>query len=128
MIIGESSLDDLNTKLEDPITMNRFRPNLIFSGGTPYEEDTWKDFSIGDCTFTGVKRCARCVLITVNPATGVKGAEPLKTLSTYRKENNKIYFGQNVIARTFDEIKVGDSMKVSARHQAMSQVTKNAAL
>jgi len=126
MIIGESSLDDLNSKLDDPITMNRFRPNLIFSGGTPYEEDSWKDFSIGESSFMGAKRCARCVLITINPSTGIKGVEPLRTLSKYRKENNKIYFGQNVIARTYNEIRVGDTILVTSRHQAIPQLTNNA--
>jgi uncharacterized protein YcbX len=57
MMIGEASLADLNTRLRDPVTMNRFRPNLIFSGGMPYEEDTWNDFTIGGKPFNGIKRC-----------------------------------------------------------------------
>src|SRR5690349_6113579 len=65
MIIGESSLGDLNARLREPLTINRFRPNLIFSGGQPYEEDTWNDFTIGGKPFNGIKRCARCVLTTV---------------------------------------------------------------
>ncbi|MGC3947527.1 MAG: MOSC domain-containing protein [Chryseolinea sp.] len=123
MIIGESSLADLNSKLAESISMNRFRPNLTFSGGLPFEEDSWKEFSIGGNQFSGVKRCARCVLITINPLTGEKGAEPLKTLSTYRKENNKVYFGQNLIARTHNEIKVGDAIQVTAYHQVKPQLT-----
>lgn len=112
LLIGESSLEDLNARLKEPLGMNRFRPNLVFSGGAPYEEDTWRDFSISGKQFRGTKRCARCVLTTINPLTGQKGAEPLKTLATYRRENNKIYFGQNVIARSLDEIKVGDTIQV----------------
>ncbi|HTF20705.1 MAG TPA: MOSC N-terminal beta barrel domain-containing protein [Chryseolinea sp.] len=126
MIIGESSLADLNARLSEPMTMNRFRPNLIFSGGAPYEEDTWNEFSIAGRQFNGVKRCARCVLTTINPRTGEKGAEPLKTLATYRRGNNKIYFGQNVIARTQDEIQVGDTIQVNSNHQAVANLSNNA--
>ncbi len=108
LIIGQSSLDDLNKRLPNPVTMQRFRPNLVFTGGEPYEEDQWRDFSIGGSRFIGVKNCARCVLTTVNPATGVKGKEPLQTLSTYRKRNNKIYFGQNVVAIDFEVLMEGD--------------------
>jgi uncharacterized protein YcbX len=97
LIIGQSSLDDLNARLPQPITMQRFRPNFVFTGGEPYEEDDWKNFTIGDVNFIGVKNCSRCVLTTVDPTTGVKGKEPLQTLSTYRKRNNKIYFGQNLL-------------------------------
>lgn len=38
LIIGQSSLDELNSRLESPVPMNRFRPNLVFSGGIPF----WK--------------------------------------------------------------------------------------
>jgi uncharacterized protein YcbX len=126
MIIGESSLEDLNSRLPEPITMKRFRPNLIFSGGTPYEEDTWNEFSIGGKLFNGVKQCARCILTTINPLTGTKGAEPLKTLATYRRANNKIYFGQNVIAQGQDEIRVGDTIKVNTYHQVLTNLSTNA--
>ncbi|HZX73180.1 MAG TPA: MOSC N-terminal beta barrel domain-containing protein, partial [Cyclobacteriaceae bacterium] len=47
LIIGESSLADLNEKLEDPIHMNRFRPNFVFTGGQAFEEDHWNNFRIG---------------------------------------------------------------------------------
>lgn len=108
LIIGQSSLDDLNNRLAEPLPMNRFRPNLVFTGGEPFEEDNWKNFSVGDTRLIGVKPCSRCVLTTVDQETGKKGAEPLKTLATYRSRNNKIYFGQNVLVVDPFEIKEGD--------------------
>ena len=110
LIIGQASLDDLNTRLAEPLPMNRFRPNLVFTGGEPYEEETWRNFTVGSNRFVGVKPCARCVLTTVNQDTGEKGIEPLKTLATYRSRNNKIYFGQNLVALDAGEIHVGDSI------------------
>ncbi|MCW5909652.1 MAG: MOSC domain-containing protein [Cyclobacteriaceae bacterium] len=111
LIIGQSSLNDLNSRMDEPVEMRRFRPNFVFTGGQPYEEDDWKNFSIGSSRFMGVKPCARCVLTTVNPQTGQKGREPLLTLSKYRREGNKILFGQNVIALNHNnQIHEGDEI------------------
>jgi uncharacterized protein len=112
LVIGQSSLDDLNKRLAEPVPMNRFRPNFVFTGGDPYEEDGWRDFRIGNNRFVGVKKCARCVLTTVNQDTGEKGTEPLFTLSTYRKENNKVNFGQNVIALDHTVVNEGDAITI----------------
>jgi len=110
LLIGEQSLADLNSRLDEPLPMNRFRPNLVFSGGQPFDEDKWKKFSVGENKFAAVKSCARCVLPTVNQDTGEKGIEPLATLSKYRKEGNKVLFGQNLIAINHEEIHEGDEI------------------
>lgn len=101
LLIGRGSLADLNSRLENPVPMNRFRPNLVVDGSEPYAEDTWKRIRIGEAEFHVVKPCARCVLTTVDQTTGEKaGKEPLKTLSTYRNHNGKVMFGQNLIAES----------------------------
>ena len=110
LAIGQSSLDDLNQKLGVPVSMDRFRPNLVFTGGRPYEEDSWKEFTIGMNKFMGVKPCSRCVLTTIDQLTGEQGKEPLATLASYRKRENKIYFGQNVISIDHHEIHEGDEI------------------
>ena len=97
LLIGEASLTDLQQKLGTELPMNRFRPNLVVSGTEPFEEDGWSDFRIGEVLFRGVKPCARCIVTTTDQETGVRGAEPLKTLSAYRNKGNKILFGQNTI-------------------------------
>lgn len=112
LIIGQSSLDDLNSRMANPLPMNRFRPNLVFTGGAPYEEDNWRNFTIGKCRFAGVKLCSRCVLTTVNQETAKTGTEPLATLAAYRKTNNKIYFGQNLLALACYEIYEGDHIEL----------------
>lgn len=120
LVIGQSSLDVLNTKLPSPIGMNRFRPNVVFQEGAPFEEDTWKKFKIGGSCFHGVKPCSRCILTTVDPECGQTGKEPLQTLATFRKTNNKIYFGQNVIpADKGGVIKLGDEIQVLERKREL---------
>ena len=122
LILGQSTLEDLNSRLNEPVEMARFRPNLVFSGSQAYEEDNWFEFEIGTAKFLGVKPCARCVMTTVNPEIGVKlGNEPLKTLSTYRQKNNKIYFGQNTMAVSIGAtISVGDEVRVTSRKQYLT--------
>lgn len=110
LIIGQSSLDDLNARLECPVPMNRFRPNFVFTGGKPFEEDHWKTFRIGKNRFKAMKPCARCLLTTVDQETAEKGTEPLATLSAYRKRDNLVYFGQNLIALDHTEVSVGDKI------------------
>lgn len=112
LIVGERSLHHLNSKLECAVPMNRFRPNFIFGGGAPHDEDQWKDFKIGTNRFVGVKPCSRCVLTTIDQETGVAGKEPLATLNTYRKVNNKICFGQNLLAIDHHEIFEGDEITI----------------
>ncbi|WPR74203.1 MOSC domain-containing protein [Algoriphagus sp. NG3] len=113
LIIGEESLNDLNSRLEFPVSMDRFRPNIVFSGGTPFQEDSFQRIKIGEIDFQLVKPCARCVMITVDQQSGSKGKEPLKTLATYRTKNKKIYFGQNMVALSSGKLRVGDLIQVS---------------
>lgn len=121
LIIGEASMSELNKKIAErstsvaPLSMRRFRTNFVFSGGEPFEEDSFKNFKIGDVDFIGIKPCARCVLTTRDPDTGVKGKEPLDTLMTFRQNRTNILFGQNVVwnAQKWQwawqpEVKVGD--------------------
>lgn len=112
LIIGEKSLDDLNDKLQNKIQMNRFRPNIVFSGGNAFDEDNFGEIEIGSSKMKVVKPCSRCVMTTIDQHTSSRGNEPLQTLSTYRKTNNKIHFGQNVLVVSVGEIKVGDEIRI----------------
>ena len=113
LIIGQSSLDDLNSRMAKAVSIRRFRPNFVFSGGKAYEEERWEEFTIGTLSFYGVKPSGRCVMITVDPETGVvSGKDPLLTLSKYKTKGNKVIFGQNAIAQQQGNIAVGDKVVV----------------
>lgn len=111
LIIGQPSLDELNSRLIDKVPINRFRPNLVFTGGKPFEEDEMKDFMIGEVSFFGVKPCARCVVTTIDQNTGNKSEEPLRTLSGYRNFGGKVIFGMNLLHKGSGIIKIGDKIK-----------------
>jgi uncharacterized protein YcbX len=108
LLISEASLADLNARLEAPITMARFRPNIVISGTEPYAEDGYAHVRVGEISFRGPKRCDRCVLTTVDPDTGLRGREPLRTLAKYRLEDQKIWFGMNLIHDNLGLLRVGD--------------------
>jgi len=118
LLIGENSLADLNSKLKTPLPMNRFRPNFVVSDAEAFVEDGWKQIKIGNVVFHVVKPCGRCVVTTIEQATGVFGGkEPLKTLASYRipkrSVKKKILFGQNLIAENVGgTLKVGDKVEV----------------
>ncbi|MEA2724943.1 MAG: uncharacterized protein QOH59_2714 [Gemmatimonadales bacterium] len=112
LLISEESLADLNSRLVDPLPMNRFRPNLVVAGGEPYGEDGWGKIEIGGVRLQVVKPCERCLVTTTDQATGERGKEPLRTLATYRKVGNDLMFGQNVVHENTGRLQVGDEVVV----------------
>lgn len=110
LIVGEESLNDLNRRMEIPLTMNRFRTNFVFSGGNPFDEDKWEKIKIGKIEFKISKPCERCTITTINQDLGIKGKEPLSTLAKFRKETGKVLFGQNMVAENTGEISVGNEI------------------
>jgi uncharacterized protein len=97
LIISEESLQDLNSRLDSAVPMNRFRPNLVVKGCAPFAEDAWKRIRIGGVEMALVKPCPRCVVTTIDKETLEKNKEPLKTLGRYRKHELGAIFGMNTI-------------------------------
>ncbi len=112
LLISEESLTDLNSRLSDPLPMNRFRPNLVVAGCEPYAEDSWDQIEIGGIRLRVVKPCARCVVTTTDQATAERGKEPLRTLATYRKVNGEAMFGQNAVHENTGWLRVGDTVLI----------------
>ncbi|HFD86614.1 MAG TPA: MOSC domain-containing protein, partial [Gammaproteobacteria bacterium] len=113
LLISQASLDDLNNRLDEPMPMKRFRPNLVVTGTQPYEEDQWQRISINGVEFRIVKPCSRCIVTTIDPETGKQtGVEPLETLGTYRKQGGKVMFGQNVIPDGSGVVALGDEVVI----------------
>lgn len=62
MLMTESSLNELNKKLQTPVTSLQFRPNIVVSGTDPFVEDKWEWIKIGDgVIIRNVKPCPRYV-------------------------------------------------------------------
>lgn len=112
LLTSKASLNDINSKLDTPILMDRFRPNIVVDGELPFAEDNWQRIRVGENTFKVAKKCARCHVINIDQNTGISTKEPLKTLSTYRKEENKVNFGINIIPETVGIIHDNDRVEI----------------
>ncbi|CAN8293056.1 unnamed protein product [Cochlearia groenlandica] len=126
LLISEESVADLNRRLEakgkdynrahERLDPNRFRPNLVISGGQPYAEDKWRTLKIGDNHFTSLGGCNRCQMINISNESGQvkKSKEPLTTLASYRRVKGRILFGTllryETDAKTESWIRVGEEV------------------
>lgn len=114
LITNLASLEELNGRLDSPVEMRRFRPNVVVEGAEPWAEDRWRRLVAGSAVFDLVKPCSRCVMTTVDPDAGVKdaSAQPLRTLSSYRRTEDGVIFGMNAIHESAGQVRVGDPVKV----------------
>jgi len=110
LVISEASLADLNARLDTPLPMNRFRPNIVISGVDAFDEDRMEALTAEGIELRLVKACTRCQVTTTDQETGQVGEEPLRTLTGFRMHASLggVAFGQNaVVARG-----VGSTLRV----------------
>lgn len=116
LIINTKSVEDLNSRIANPIGADRFRPNVVYQGQVAFEEEEWKRIQIGSVIFSQPRKCGRCPVINLDSKTGEGcGTEPLKILSTYRRDGlNKVNFGtlwtpeNNGVFRVIDSVQILD--------------------
>ena len=116
LVTSTASLADLNQRLAArgaaPVTMSRFRPNLVLDGLQAYDEDSLDEITIaaegGPVRLKLVKPCARCSIPNVDPASAETSNEPGDTLAGYRADarvKGGITFGMNaVVLEGFDRV------------------------
>ncbi|MFG2893424.1 MOSC domain-containing protein [Streptomyces sp. NPDC048248] len=121
LLTTTSSLNALNSLIaqgdhadEGPLPMNRFRPNVVVDGTTPWAEDDWRSVRIGELTFRVAKPCSRCVVTTTDQRTAERGKEPLRTLARHRRFGDRLVFGQNLIPQGAGTLRVGDPFEAVA--------------
>lgn len=115
LLQSQGSLDDINSRLERPVVMERFRPNLVVDECQPYEEDQWRHIRIGDIEFDFTETCIRCPATTIDPVTAKKSEdeEPYRTLRSYRSnERDEVMLGIYLTPRSAGTISVGDPVVV----------------
>jgi len=114
LLISQASLDDLNSRLVEKISMARFRPNIVVSGCEAFAEDNWQRLRIGERELSVVKPCTRCVIPSIDPVTGVQQSEVVRELAKYRRKDGEIIFGQNLLVAGTGDIEPGDSVEILA--------------
>ncbi len=115
LLVGASSLADLNQRMESPVPMNRFRPNFVVAGSQPFAEDHWQRVRIGALTFHATKCSVRCMIPMIDQEKGaITSKEPLRALSKYRMRDRQITFGLYMLPLTFGQepLRTGDAVEI----------------
>ncbi|TXS26442.1 MOSC domain-containing protein [Streptomyces sp. adm13(2018)] len=119
LVTTTASLDALNSLIaqgdhpdEGPLPMNRFRPNLVVAGTSPWAEDDWTRLAVGEVAFRVARPCGRCVVTTTDQLTAARGKEPLRTLARHRRSDGRAIFGQNLVPEHTGTVRVGDEVKI----------------
>jgi len=125
LLATEPSLAQLNAQLEEPVPMERFRPNIVVQGIglAPYDEDFWSHIQIGALEAFAVKACDRCVITDTDQRTAAVGKAVRMALRTRRgvnahdHSNKGVFFAQNLnhVYAPGTVIRVGDAVRVIAR-------------
>lgn len=121
LLLSEASLADLNGRLDAKVGMDRFRPNIVVTGCPAFAEDSWQTVQLGNLTLDVVKPCDRCEIIGVNQQTAETSREPLRTLADYRRDGNKVLFGQNCVHHDWGSVRVGDPVEILATRPAQER-------
>jgi uncharacterized protein YcbX len=99
LVCNRASLAHLNTRMPEPIPMQRFRPNIVLEGLEPFAEDRIAELRIGDVTLRLVKPCTRCVITSTDQRTGERSTNPLPVLREFRFDRALlgVTFGENAV-------------------------------
>ncbi|MFA1549995.1 MOSC domain-containing protein [Actinomadura chokoriensis] len=113
-VLSAESLDDLNRRVERPLPLNRFRPNIVLRGLGPYGEDAVTRLRGGGVEIELVRSTGRCVIVNTDQETARRAPEPLRALGRYRTGRvdggREILFGRLGIPRATGALRVGDEL------------------
>ena len=114
-VISDSTVSALCTLADVPGNGLRFRPNVVLTldSGTPFEEDEWVGSAvrIGAAVVRMDRRDSRCIIVNVDPASGLPGSHLLKVIGATRGACAGVY-GTTVLPGV---IRVGDPVVVEMR-------------
>ena len=116
-LVSLASVRDLGACHDRPdLDSRRFRIDLELDGCDPFEEDTWegRTVRIGDAVVRVLGPIPRCVVTTLNPATGLKDFDTLKRIAGYRplmQQPRGVPFGMYAEVEQPGRIAVGDPVE-----------------
>lgn len=109
-VVREATIQECGS---DPITIKRFRPNILVTGFPAWQELIFEKAQVGSVTLHLTKPCTRCKLTTVIPDKGIfGGSQPLQ----YIRSERKSIFGMNAIHTPASKgkiVKIGEDFIVN---------------
>lgn len=127
-LAAEESLEALRAVLPEKnkcIPMAVFRANIVVSGSTAFDEDTWAEMEINGVRLVGTKPVRRCAATIVNLETLEfdEDQEPMRTLTAMHSAEGLPMFGAWLVRRSNGLISVGDRVRVVRRKAFNNKVT-----
>ena len=133
LVASTASLAEVNRRLaaagEAPVTMARFRPNIVVAGIEAHDEDHLDEIAFAThdeadadadpIRLKLVKPCARCPIPDVDPATGIPGHAVGDVLAQYRadaKVGGALTFAMNAIVVAGHDRKLAVGMRGEGRY------------
>jgi uncharacterized protein len=117
LVCNRASLEELNTRMPEPVPMERFRPNIVLGGLPAFAEDRIESLTLGDVRLRLVKPSTRCIITATDQRTGERSTNPLPVLRTYRMDPtlHGVKFGENaiIVAGAGSRLHLGDTAKVT---------------
>ncbi|MCZ2723513.1 MOSC domain-containing protein [Marinomonas sp. 15G1-11] len=129
LITSKASLNALNDRCSEAMSMERFRSNIVVDHCDAFEEDTWQTIKIGEAIFEATKPCSRCIFTTLDPITAQRSrkGEPIKTLAKFRMTAEKeVTFGMNFVCIQEGIVKENDTIEVISYRVAEQYQDKTA--
>ena len=114
-LFAEESMADLNSRLDVPLPIARFRPNIVVAGAEAFAEDAVRHIAAEEVELGWTKLAVRCAVTLVDPATGRRaGPEPLRTLARYRRvPAGGVVFGTKFAVLRPGRLRVGAVLSAS---------------
>ncbi len=118
LLTRTASLEALNQQLPRPVSMDRFRANVVLEDDGPaWQEESWRKIRIGEVVFRLAKPCTRCVMVNTDPERAARDPDlpVLQTLKTlHANEQGEALFGMNLIPENTGTLHVGDPVEILA--------------
>lgn len=121
LVTTTGSLAALNANMvangEEPVGMERFRPNIVIDHDAAWAEDNWAAIEIGGIRFDLVKPCARCIMTTQDQQTGSRDVpSPMSAMGRIRMSGDRRVpgplFGWNAVPRSTGTVSLGDTVRI----------------
>jgi uncharacterized protein YcbX len=119
-LASQASLDDLNSRVQTAVPMDRFRMNVVVDGLEPYREDEITALANDDVELLNVTPAERCVIITTDQRSGERPDNNLmQVLGEYRAKSKEERFGSGLKFGNYmtvgreGTLRVGDRLRVS---------------
>lgn len=111
LMINQASIDDINQRFALSLSPVHFRANIVIKGAQAFVEDNWQGLQCGEHRLHAVKPCSRCVIPTIDIATGKPQKAVWQALKSARQdEDGQIYFGHNLVHTKLATLSIHDKI------------------